>query len=264
MNTTELLLALLLTALLLPLPVWGDEAVPGGPFSQAECLQCHADRSPELLEQWRNGPHGGTPCAACHGDHHGLLPAARGDAACIRCHGGVVEHSFANSKHGVIVTLRQERSGWPEPLERGNYRAPGCAYCHLHAGDHGDTMDATRGRHVREWVCSGCHAPRYVADQFAVGRELLEIGELKAEEAADIAARHPKGPEALALPLERVREHMRNLRLGAGHQSPDYQWWHGQPALDGDLIRLREAVAQARRKATLDMTLDPDGADGRK
>jgi hypothetical protein len=37
------------------------------------------------------------------------------------------------------------------------------------------------------------------------------------------------------------------VRLGAGHQSPDYQWWHGQPALDGDLIRLRAAVAQAER-----------------
>jgi hypothetical protein len=37
------------------------------------------------------------------------------------------------------------------------------------------------------------------------------------------------------------------VRLGAGHQSPDYQWWHGQPALDGDLIRLRDGVAQATR-----------------
>ena len=41
-------------------------------------------------------------------------------------------------------------------------------------------------------------------------------------------------------------ELLRNLRLGAGHQSPDYQWWHGQPALDGDLIRIRNAVSRAR------------------
>ena len=243
MSTIETLCALFLLALLWTLSAYGDETIPRGPFSQAECLQCHADQSPELVDQWRDGPHGGTPCVACHRDRHGRLPAARRDAACSGCHGGVVEHSYASSKHGVIVILQQKRKGWPEPLERGNYRAPGCAYCHQYAGDHGDTMDAARGRHVREWVCSGCHAPRYVADQFAAGEQLLEIGRLKAAEAAAIAIRHPRGPAALAEPMEQVGRHLRNLRLGAGHQSPDYQWWHGQPALDGDLIRIRDAVA---------------------
>ncbi len=248
--------------LLLALAAWGDGAVPPGPFEQVDCLECHAEQSPELLAQWRNGPHAGIDCAACHGERHGRLPAARRDAACTGCHGGAVEHSYTGSKHGVIVKLQQEPDGWPEPLQRGNYRAPGCAYCHLHAGDHGDTMDAGRGRPVREWVCSGCHAPRYVADQFTMGRELLGTGALKAREAADIAAKHPGGTEALTLPLASVRKHLRNLRLGAGHQSPDYQWWHGQPALDGDLIRLRDAVARARRKAGLDLATE--SVDGRK
>jgi hypothetical protein len=36
-----------------------------------------------------------------------------------------------------------------------------------------------------------------------------------------------------------------------GHQSPDYQWWHGQPALDGDLIRIRDAMDEARRREQL-------------
>lgn len=223
-----------------------------GPFTQAQCLECHDARDPELQRQWRNGPHATTAdCPACHGDRHGRLFAARRDDACTRCHGGAVEHSHAGSKHGVIATLERDRQDWTAPLKRGNYRAPGCAYCHLHAGDHGDTMDAARGRHVREWVCSGCHAPRYVADQFAAGAELLEIGRRKAEEAAAIAALHPEGAERLSELLQQVREHLANLRLGAGHQSPDYQWWYGQPALDGDLIRLRDAVAQARRRSAL-------------
>jgi hypothetical protein len=30
-------------------------------------------------------------------------------------------------------------------------------------------------------------------------------------------------------------------------QSPDYQWWHGQPALDGDLLRIKGAVGELYR-----------------
>jgi hypothetical protein len=62
------------------------------------------------------------------------------------------------------------------------------------------------------------------------------------------AALHPAGAAAVANLLEATERHLRNVRLGAGHQSPDYQWWQGQPALDGDLIRLRGAVAQALRE----------------
>lgn len=223
--------------------------VPEGPFTQSECLACHAERDPALLSQWREGPHAGVDCLACHGEQHGRLAAARADAACSSCHDGVVTHSYETSKHGVLITL--ERPDWAEPLQRGNYRAPGCAYCHLHAKDHGDSMDDARGPAVREWVCSGCHAPRFIADQFAAGSELQAIGRLKLEEAGAIAARHPQGDGALADQLDRVQHHLRNLRLGAGHQSPDYQWWHGQPALDGDLIRLRDAVSAAQREAAL-------------
>ena len=231
-----------------------EEKLPGGPFQQTECVQCHQQQDPELIGGWRNGPHGSFDCTLCHGERHGQLPAARDDAACTRCHGGAVEHSYASSKHGVIMTLEQDRRGWAAPLKRGNYRAPGCAYCHQYNSDHGDTMDVTRGRHLREWICTGCHAPRYVTDQFAAGLALLEIGRLKVKEATDIAARHPKGLTALAELLEQVQMHLRNLRLGAGHQSPDYQWWHGQAALDGDLIRLRDLVAQTLRRSSLPET----------
>ena len=42
-------------------------------------------------------------------------------------------------------------------------------------------------------------------------------------------------------------QHLRNLRLGVAHQSPDYQWWHGHPALDGDLLRLKGAYDELVR-----------------
>jgi hypothetical protein len=225
----------------------GPAPVPEGPFTQGECLGCHATRDPALVAQWRAGPHAAkADCVACHGERHGPLPIARTDAACTGCHEGTVAHSYATSKHGVLVRIG--RPDWTQPLSRGNYRAPGCAYCHQHEADHGDTMDPGRGPAVRDWVCSACHAPRYVREQLAAGDRLADIARLKLAEAQGVAARHPDGAAAVADLSEAAERHLHNVRLGAGHQSPDYQWWHGQPALDGDLIRLRGAVAQALRE----------------
>lgn len=225
----------------------GPATIPEGSFTQGECLECHAIRDAALVAQWRAGPHGAAAdCVACHGERHGALPKARQDAACTGCHEGTVAHSYATSKHGVLVRIG--RPNWTQPLSRGNYRAPGCAYCHQHEADHGDTMDPERGPAVRDWICSACHAPRYVREQLAAGDRLADVARLKLAEAQAVAARHPQGAAALADLLESAARHLRNVRLGAGHQSPDYQWWHGQPALDGDLIRLRGAVAQALRE----------------
>ena len=237
-----------------------DTAVAEGPFTQDECVECHAARDPALVAQWRTGPHASTAdCVACHSERHGGLPAARADAACTGCHDGAVAHSYATSKHGVLVRIG--RPDWMRPLQRGLHRAPGCAYCHLHDREHGDSMDAARGPAVREWVCSGCHAPRYVREQLDAGARLLEVAGLKVQEAEQIAARHPMGGIASADLLASARRHARNVRLGAGHQSPDYQWWHGQPALDGDLIRLRDAVARASRGGVSGTLTWPEAVD---
>jgi hypothetical protein len=236
------------------------ERAAEGPFTQGECVECHAARDTALVAQWRAGPHASTAdCVACHGDRHGALPAARADAACTGCHDGAVAHSYATSKHGVLVRIG--RPDWTRPLQRGQHRAPGCAYCHLHDRDHGDTMDVSRGPEVREWVCGGCHAPRFVREQLDAGARLLEVAGLKVQEAEQIAARHPMGGTASADLLASAHEHARNVRLGAGHQSPDYQWWHGQPALDGDLIRLRDTVARASRGKVIGTSARHEAAD---
>ena len=221
-----------------------------GPYTQTQCLECHTERDPSLITQWRVGPHGEmADCVSCHGEAHGDLPQVRSDTTCTGCHSGPIEHSYATSKHGVLVRL--ERPNWEFPLQRGRYRAPGCAYCHLHGGDHGDTMGTAREPLERQWICGGCHAPRYVRRMFESGERLVALGQLKLDEAQAIAERHPQGSEAVRNLLDKTVEHLRNLRLGAGHQSPDYQWWHGQPALDGDLIRIRDRVASERREKNL-------------
>ncbi|MCU0257199.1 MAG: hypothetical protein MUF60_10700 [Vicinamibacterales bacterium] len=249
MRATDLLDRRLLAAaatLAIAWPALAEDARPAvgdGPFAQQDCIACHAARDPALVAQWRTGPHAATAdCVACHGERHGGLPAARADAACTGCHDGAIAHSYATSKHGVLVRIG--RPDWTRPLQRGQHRSPGCAYCHLHDRDHGDSMDAARGAEVREWVCGGCHAPRY-----------------KSREAEGVAARHPEGATAVRGELSSVARHLANVRLGAGHQSPDYQWWHGQPALDGDLIRLRDAVARASRAGVSGPSARPEAVD---
>lgn len=51
--------------------------------------------------------------------------------------------------------------------------------------------------------------------------------------------------------------HLKNVCLGVGHQSPDYQWWHGQPALD--MPRIKGAVGELHRMPVSDN--DEDGGE---
>ncbi len=239
-----------------------DEAVPPGPLAGPACVACHERRDAGLVAAWRGGPHGadaGAGCTDCHGDRHARSAArARRNEACTGCHAGPPADSYATSKHGVIVRLEERDWDWDQPLRRGRYRAPTCAYCHLHAADHGDALAEGRDLSFRQWVCGGCHAPRYVVRSFDSGARLLSIGRMKLAEAQGVALRHPQGRDAVRDLLKQAGAHLRNVRLGVGHQSPDYQWWHGQPALDGDLIRLRDRVAAARRAAALAKRADDD------
>ncbi len=230
-------------------PTMSEEAVAPGPFSDAECVTCHAERDPGLIKQWREGPHSPASkvgCSSCHGDRHkDSNQKARKDHSCTGCHAGPASHSYSTSKHGVINHLEETRQDWKQPLQRGNYRAPGCSYCHLHNNDHSDTMAPERGPELSLWICAGCHSPRYAREQLASGKRLLQIADLKLKEGEElIASIVDAESETLAKLHQSLIQHRHNVLLGAGHQSPDYQWWHGQPALDGDLIRIRNAIQE--------------------
>ena len=240
------LLALLLGFLALSLRA--EETAPPGPFAEEQCILCHEERDPGLVDQWRRDVHSaaaGTGCSGCHGDRHeGAAETARRDRNCTRCHDGPAGHSYATSKHGVITRLEAKRRGWRLPSRSGNYRTPGCGYCHYHDGRHEDTMDPAAGPgEVRQWICSQCHSPRYVNEAFAAGRRQLEIADLKVKEGLSLISQAGgRASSELAELQKALVRHRRNVLLGVGHQSPDYQWWHGQPALDGDLIRIRDAL----------------------
>ena len=242
--------AILALICLLGQAVNADEQVAPGPFTDTECLSCHSDRDPGLVAQWRASPHterSGILCSSCHGSlHTGASRNARREESCIGCHAGSASHSYTTSKHGVINRIEWKQQSWQKPLQRGNYRAPSCSYCHFHNGDHGDTMSPERGPEVGQWICAGCHSPRYVREQFANGRRQLDIFDLKLKQGEHLFALAVDLPSDLLSQLrERLEIHRKNVLYGVGHQSPDYQWWHGQAALDGDLISIRETISKS-------------------
>jgi hypothetical protein len=271
---------LVLAWLLIAAPGAGAaEKAPRGSFPNAACVTCHTPRQPQLVADWRASGHARkTPkadCVACHGNtHSGSLQRARRDSACTGCHEKLkraVVHSYATSKHGVITQLEGDRRSWVQPLTQGNYRTPGCAYCHLHRAEHNVNRGVTpwnafaepseavaeAARSAMQPACGECHAPRYVAEQADSGGRMAGIARMKLREARDLIERQRgSATQAELADLERqltaMSEHGRNVRIGVGHQSPDYQWWHGHPALDGDLLRIKGRVSEIERKRALE------------
>jgi mono/diheme cytochrome c family protein len=177
------------------------------------------------------------------------LPAAAGKS-CVDCHAGAAERSWALSKHGVIARIESGRE---------RKRAPDCAACHAFeakAPTPPHYTKKTSRQQAREQAtagCGACHSPRYVTEQLAAAQRGLAIGEMKRREAEALVALARK--ELTATELAQVEklfatlrdENLRKLRLGLAHQSPDYQWWLGQAALDGSLLRIKGALGEARR-----------------
>jgi hypothetical protein len=263
--------------LLLMAPLVIAETGVSGSYQNGECITCHQERNPTLISEWRSGPHGRASapveCVACHGsDHQQSGARAREDSRCNQCHGGesgAVSHSYSTSKHGVIVKLEASEIDSSRPLTVDNYRAPNCAFCHFSGGGHNASRlmsggksieDAQEARQQMRWVCQQCHAPRYIHELESNGRKMLELGEMKLREAeAVVVLARSEFPAAQLSQIEQLydamaRETMMALRVGIAHQSPDYQWWHGHPALDGKLLRIKGALLDLRRERGLSKT----------
>jgi len=177
------------------------------------------------------------------------LPVAAGEA-CISCHNGAAERSYALSKHGVIARIEAGRK---------RQRTPGCTDCHsVEAGalarrHYSNEDEREKARQEAVSGCGACHSPRYVTEQMAASKRALAIGAMKLSEAqavVDAARKELKGEELVRIEtlFGTMRdENLRDLRLGLGHQSPDYQWWLGQAALDGTLLRIKGVLGEARR-----------------
>jgi len=248
-----------------------DNLMPAaGVIENKQCLQCHEKTENKLVNSWRNSVHAKSEpvvdCVACHGhEHESVMVSVRQDQICRECHGGAkspVVHSYASSKHGVLMQIEGDQQDWMQPLQLANYRTPGCSYCHMHAGEHDvstsvrqDLMADSELEAVQDKVqsvCQDCHSPRYVARLLENGEAMLEIARKKIRE-ADRLIEQAAGEfsEQALMPARqqmiKMRQHLLNVHLGVGHQSPDYQWWHGQPALDGDLIRIKGVISALRQ-----------------
>lgn len=231
------------------------------------CLECHRERNGALVAAWEKSRHAqaGLGCEACHGEEHDgtMARRARPVEACVSgCHERE-RGSHTLSKHGVIAVLEGERLDFSLPLKEGNQRAPSCAYCHLHDTEH----DAGAGilpliptatvsveslavrAEARAAPCRDCHSPRFVETWFSTGDKMVEIGRMKVREAEALLTRH-EDAEAGKILARMKGAHLSNVRLGVGHASPDDQWWHGHPALDGDLLRIKSLAGERMPRHT--------------
>ncbi len=239
--------------------------VPAKVLENTTCMECHEKQDKALVNDWLDSAHAtakpAVDCTGCHGQlHKDIASRARHDEVCIDCHGGrkdPIVHSYLNSKHGVLMRLEKNSYNWGQSFESANYRAPGCGYCHMNRGNHNvsitvrhdleNDLEAEKVHSRTRVICQDCHSPRYITLLFNNGETMLEIGRKKVREASrfiQLAASTFAGAELLPVEkhFERMQRHLKNVYLGTGHQSPDYQWWHGQPALDGDLLRIKDAL----------------------
>ena len=244
--------------------------VVSGIFGNQQCIQCHEKTDGGLIEGWRKSAHANSEmvvdCVTCHGaEHESVAVKARQDQACIDCHGGVkdpVVHSYSSSKHGALMKIQARQQDWSKPLSMANYRMPGCAYCHMHAGEHDVTASIRQDimreseavQDVMQAVCQDCHSPRYISRLLDNGESMLEMARKKVREANSLikqAETEFSEEQLLSIRQQRLKmeQHLINVSLGAGHQSPDYQWWHGQPALDGDLLRIKGFISELRKRS---------------
>lgn len=246
----------------------GAENVDAG--SSHDCHTCHRERDAALVAGWEKSRHNSpdVDCRSCHGTRHDGTMAAhsRRNETCTGCHSRE-NNSYIISKHGVIATLEAGRMDFSQPLRDGNFRTPTCAYCHMHAGNHDTgagmlplmpatnqaTADSASRSEARAAPCRDCHSPRFVETWFSSGDRMVEIGRMKVREAMDAVSRldgqdADSAQKTRTIQQRMVNDHLGNVRLGVGHQSPDDQWWHGHPALDGDLLRIKSFLSDSLRK----------------
>lgn len=248
------------------------EQPPMGQYDESECIACHEKESAMLVADWRSDAHGKSDpvvgCVSCHGAlHENVASHSRQDKTCTQCHGGpkgAVVHSYSTSKHGVINRIEVKQTDWTKPFKPGNYRVPGCAYCHASGGEHdmgkrlsrdgAENKNNGQARQKMRWVCQHCHGPRFIRELEVNGLQMYELGEMKYREAKTVVQMAQdefpgEQSERIMILLEVMKkETLKALSLGVAHQSPDYQWWHGHPALDDKLLRIKGELTRIKRK----------------
>ncbi|MBT4836127.1 MAG: hypothetical protein HON94_02145 [Methylococcales bacterium] len=224
-----------------------------------QCLGCHQQRDSDLVKNWQQSQHyikHQVGCIDCHGTQHNQLMTviARQTKTCKKCHDDASFQSYQRSKHGVIAQIEQAKWDWNKPLKQANYRTPTCSYCHLHSAKHNPELSS--GEELIP-MCMECHSPRYIRTLLKTNQNMLAIGLLKQQEAKELITKYQDrfGEQDIKIVggyMSSLAKHLSHIRLGNGHQSPDDQWWYGQPAIDGDLINLKSYLNRILREKRLE------------
>ena len=114
-------------------------------YSQAECVFCHEDITPNIVKEFRTARDGeptGTECINCHGSNHDVIIRSKGRVPaemCQECHPKRYEETMSGGGHS--------RAGSAEPLQWFVKSLPGELVA----------MSRAAGREVAD-RCTSCHS----------------------------------------------------------------------------------------------------------
>lgn len=103
----------------------GGHQHPAVDVGLATCSSCHAQATPQVAAQWRDGRHGLSlvECMVCHGSTGADFKARPGTTACVGCHAEQVQSASAScfschKPHALVAAGRMPHLAKPKEASR--------------------------------------------------------------------------------------------------------------------------------------------------
>lgn len=202
-------------ALLLPWPLLAADP----------CLDCHAEKTPAAVRQWRQSAHAAAvSCQDCHGsDHEAMLNGGRPvvAATCGACHAQAYRQHVA-SRHGMGL-----HSGWGCTRNLPSRDQAECRFCH----EEGSTLPRSnvqcarflkQSAAMREIGCNRCHRVESSCASCHTGH----LTDLKLVRDPNVCAKCHMGPDHPQWEMWETSQHGTLFRSAGGAVGPDCQRCH--------------------------------------
>ena len=227
--------------------------------SDSTCINCHGGNTSPVVHSYSTSKHGAIMIMTKKKvDWNKPLKSANYRVpGCAYCH-------MYNTQHNTKETIRKKDKTYNGKAITTNSFKTNPSKTNL-SKTNPSKINSEDLRRKTLSVCSNCHAQGYIRRLFQNGERMLMIAGKKINEAQILVdevvnnqIEHPKKQsldnsisthiEAIKKQFHKMQTHYKNVYLGVAHQSPDYQWWHGQPALDGDLLKIKTLISDLQRK----------------
>ncbi|TYO99661.1 multi-heme cytochrome with CxxCH motif [Geothermobacter ehrlichii] len=236
--------------------------LPAGQLLAADCAGCHDDRTPGIVDQWRQSAHAraGIGCADCHGeDHERILDGQVRVSAtvCGRCHDREWRQHAA-SRHGLGL-----HSGWGCTRNLPGRDRNECAFCHrggtaLPVSTVNCARFLEQSSAMGQVGCNRCHQVENACGS-CHGNHLTDLSIVRDPQ---VCAKCHMGPDHPQWEMWQTSQHGQLWRLKGEKVAPSCQGCHmpdGTHDVSGGIAHtpggksLADDLAPARREAMLDV-----------